>query len=78
MQQERNRIQRGKKVCYFCKEEETPDYKDVVTLKRYISERGKIVNRARTGVCYKHQRGLSNAIKRSRYMALLPFSVSVR
>ncbi len=75
--QERIKIQRGKKVCYFCKEEATPDYKDVVTLRRYISERGKIVNRARTGVCYKHQRHLSNAIKRSRYMALMPFSVTV-
>lgn len=76
MQERINR--RIKKVCSFCKEENTPDYKDVASLRRFITERGKIVNRTRSGVCYKHQRALSNAIKRSRYMALMPFSVAVR
>ncbi len=75
---ERNTRVRTKKVCSFCKEETIPDYKDVVSMRRFISDRGKIVNRVRSGVCYKHQRILSNAIKRSRYMALMPFSVSVR
>ena len=74
---ERNFRPRIKKGCSFCKEETTPDYKDIVSLRRYITDRGKIVNRTRSGVCYKHQRGLSNAIKKSRYMALLPFSVAV-
>ncbi len=67
-----------RKFCSFCKEETEPDYKDVASLRRYISERGKIVNRTKSGVCFKHQRALGTAIKRGRYMALLPFSVSVR
>lgn len=75
---ERNNRIKVRKACSFCKEESIPDYKDVVSLRRFITERGKIVNRSRSGVCYKHQRILSNAIKRSRYMALLPFSVAVR
>lgn len=75
---ERNNRIRIKKACSFCKEETNPDYKDVISLRRFITERGKIVNRLRSGVCYKHQRILSNAIKRSRYMALMPFSVAIR
>lgn len=67
-----------KKYCHFCKEGIEPDYKDAAGLRRFMSERGKIVARTRSGVCYKHQRALSNAIKKSRYMAMLPFSVSVR
>lgn len=75
---ERNNRTRIKKFCSFCKEDTTPDYKEVASLRRSISERGKIVGRARSGVCYKHQRALSNAIKKSRYMALIPFSVAIR
>lgn len=67
-----------RKFCSFCKEETSPDYKDAIALKRFITERGKIVGRARTGVCFKHQRALGTAIKRSRYMGLLPFTVSVK
>lgn len=67
-----------KKYCAFCKEGTTPDYKDVVSLRRLTTDRGKIVARTRSGVCFKHQRQLSNAIKKSRYMALMPFAVSVR
>lgn len=67
-----------RKFCSFCKEEIEPDYKDVASLRRYITERGKIVNRTKSGVCFKHQRKLGSAIKRSRYMALLPFSVEIR
>jgi len=50
------------------------DYKDIVTLQRYISSYGKIVPRRKSGICSKHQRKLAIAIKRARYMALLPYT----
>ena len=53
----------------------TIDYKDTETLRRYLSSFGKIVSRKRSGVCQWHQRKLSNAIKRARFMALLPYLV---
>lgn len=63
-----------KKVCAFCVEKaEDVDYKDVTKLKRYITEKGKIIPRRTSGVCSEHQRALSTAIKRARIMALLPF-----
>lgn len=63
-----------KKVCAFCADKtEEIDYKDVTKLKRYITEKGKIIPRRSTGVCAEHQRQLSTAIKRARMMALLPF-----
>lgn len=63
-----------KKVCAFCVEKaESIDYKDVAKLKRYITEKGKIIPRRTSGTCAEHQRELSVAIKRARVMALLPF-----
>lgn len=63
-----------KKVCAFCQAKtENIDYKDVNTLKKYITEGGKILPRRMTGVCAKHQRVLAKAIKRARITALLPF-----
>lgn len=63
-----------KKVCSFCVEKaKDVDYKDVVKLKRFITEKGKIVPRRTSGVCADHQRELCTAIKRARIMALLPF-----
>lgn len=63
-----------KKVCNFCVEKvEYIDYKDVAKLKRYITEKGKIVPRRQTGTCAKHQRELTTAIKRARFMALIPY-----
>ena len=64
------------KVCAFCAEKIAIDYKDVARLRRYVSERGKIEPRRRTGVCAKHQRSLALAIKRARYLALLPYAPS--
>ncbi|MBM5789606.1 30S ribosomal protein S18 [Candidatus Parcubacteria bacterium] len=62
------------KRCYFCVEGIAHiDYKDVGTLRRYLSSFAKIVPRKRSGVCMTHQRELSNAIKRARIMALIPF-----
>ena len=63
-----------KKVCVFCVDKITEiDYKDVAKLRKYITEKGKILPRRMTGVCAKHQRELSNAIKQARQAALLPF-----
>ncbi|HPD01761.1 MAG TPA: 30S ribosomal protein S18 [Eubacteriales bacterium] len=63
-----------KKICIFCADKlEDIDYKDVARLKRFITEKGKILPRRMSGVCAKHQRPLANAIKRARVMALLPY-----
>lgn len=63
-----------KKVCVFCQnKEENIDYKDVNKLKKYMTEKGKILPRRQTGVCAYHQRMLTEAIKRARIMALVPF-----
>ena len=64
---------RRKKVCVFCGKDNVIDYKDVNKLKRYISERGKILPRRITGNCAKHQRALTVAIKRARHIALMPY-----
>ena len=72
----RVRSRRRPKFCYYCVEkQEKVDYKDVEKLRKYISERGKIIPRRVTGNCAKHQRQLTKAIKRARYMALLPYSL---
>ena len=65
-----------RKVCIFCEDNNKEiDYKDVATLKKFISERGKIIPRRITGNCAKHQRALTVAIKRARHVALLPYTV---
>ena len=67
---------RRKKVCVFCASENNViDYKDTNKLKRYVSERGKILPRRITGNCAKHQRALTVAIKRARHVALMPYTV---
>jgi len=64
-----------RKVCAFCvAKAEAIDYKDPSQLLRYISDRGKIEPRHRTGTCAKHQRALAVAVKRARHLALLPFT----
>lgn len=71
----RGGVRRRKKVCVFCgKENNEIDYKDVNKLKRYVSERGKILPRRITGNCAKHQRALTVAIKRARHVALMPYT----
>lgn len=66
------RLQRAKR-CPLCMEGVIVDYKDVALLKKHVSERGKILGRARTGVCASHQRQLTRNIKRARYVALMSF-----
>ena len=63
-----------KKVCAFCADKKKEiDYKDIATLKKYVSERGKILPRRVTGTCAKHQRAVTEEIKRARQVALLPY-----
>ena len=77
MANDRENRQQGRKrrkVCQFCVDKcQDIDYKDVPKLRRYISERSKILPRRNTGVCAQHQRHLMVAIKRARQIALLPY-----
>ncbi len=68
---------RRKKVCVFCadKNHSEIDYKDTNKLKRFVSERGKILPRRISGNCAKHQRALTVAVKRARHIALMPYSM---
>lgn len=61
--------------CQFCASKTEPDYKDAATLGKYMTERGKVLGQARSGVCSKHQRALTIAIKRARHVAILPYIV---
>jgi small subunit ribosomal protein S18 len=64
-----------RKVCRFCAEHTTSiDYKDLRILRNFVTERGKIVPRRISGNCAKHQRQLTQAVKRARYMALMPYT----
>ncbi len=68
----------SRKVCQFCLEKvDYIDYKEVSRLRRFISERGKILPRRLTGTCAKHQRPLTDALKRARQIALLPYTADV-
>ena len=68
------RPRKRRKVCQFCADKATfIDYKDVAKLRRFISERSKILPRRTTGTCAMHQRELTTAIKRARQIALLPY-----
>ena len=71
---DRTRPHKRKKVCTFCVDKATSiDYKDTAKLRRFLSERGKILPRRTTGTCAAHQRQLTVAIKRARQIALLPY-----
>jgi len=70
----RQNNRRKKKVCQFCQDKiEHIDYKDTARLRKLTTERAKILPRRISGTCAKHQRQLTVAIKRARYMALLPY-----
>lgn len=66
-----------KKYCQFCTSKTTPVYWEITALRRFINDRGRIVLRARTGTCSKHQRGVAVEIKHARHLAMLPFTVQV-
>jgi len=63
--------------CPFCARKIEPDYKDYRNLSVFLSERAKIIGIARSGVCSKHQRRLTIAVKRARHLGLLPFTPSI-
>lgn len=72
----RKRIIKGvPKKCYFCDEKKSPSFEDVATAQRFLTERGKIIPRSRSGLCSKHQKALARNIKHARHLALLPFVV---
>jgi small subunit ribosomal protein S18 len=75
----RGRGPRGRKICSFCVDHVIEiDYKDVSRLHRYLSDRGKIEPRRKTGTCARHQRRLGVALKNARHMALLPYTAAHR
>ncbi|MBQ9940109.1 MAG: 30S ribosomal protein S18 [Clostridia bacterium] len=74
MQKNFKNIKKRKKFCAFCADKiEHIDYKDVPRLRKFVSERSKILPRRITGTCAKHQRQLTTAIKRARHIAILPY-----
>ena len=74
---QKKKLVRKKGQCYFCQNKIKPDFVDFETLKRFISERGKILSQYRTGTCAAHQRQLKKAIKRARFLSLLPFAAKI-
>ena len=68
-----------RKACVYCKEKiDYVDYKDVVSLRKFVSERGKIRARRVTGNCVQHQRDVATAVKNAREVALLPYTSTAR
>ena len=72
-EKKRGRMFYKRKVCRFCSQRLKVNYKDPSSLRRFVTERGKILPRRITGTCAKHQRSLTTEIKRARVLALLPF-----
>ncbi|OGH11348.1 MAG: 30S ribosomal protein S18 [Candidatus Levybacteria bacterium RIFCSPLOWO2_01_FULL_36_13] len=74
------RIQKNNapKECYFHVEKKEPNFIDVASLNKFLTERSKIIPKSRSGLCGKHQKRLAEEVKRARYMALLPFAVNVK
>lgn len=68
-------MRRRRKICQFCADKvESIDYKDTARLRKFVSDRGKILPRRMTGTCAGHQRELTESIKRARHIALLPYT----
>lgn len=78
----RQPVKRRKKIttpkkCYFCDEKKTPNFLETEVLSRFVTERGKLVGRSRNGLCAKHQRRLTTAVKHARHLALMPFIAQI-
>ncbi len=73
MYQKRVKLKPVKKNCVFCHEDREPDYKNYEELRRFMSDRGRIIGKARSGICHKHQKRIATQIKRARHLAYLPF-----
>jgi small subunit ribosomal protein S18 len=65
------------KECYFCAEKKEPQFQETAVLNKFITDRAKIISGIRSGLCQKHQKRVTLAIKRARHLALLPFVVKV-
>ncbi len=65
---------RRKKVCYFCANKNLPDYRNIDMMKKFITERGKIMTERSSGCCAKHQRALAKQIKRARQIGFVPYT----
>ncbi|MBP7832847.1 MAG: 30S ribosomal protein S18 [Candidatus Levybacteria bacterium] len=63
------------KNCSFCKDKTTPDFMETEALHKFLTERGKILSSSKTGICTKHQKKITIAVKRARHLSLLPFIV---
>lgn len=70
---ESTKATRSKRECFFCQNKSNPTYLDLASLRRFLTDRAKIVGKERTGVCSKHQRAITRNIKYARHLALLPF-----
>lgn len=73
----KRKIRRSTEPCFFDVRKTEPDYKDAETLGKFVSGKARILPRIMTGVCQKHQRRLSQAVKRARHLALLPYTPRV-
>lgn len=76
-EEEQSKEVRTKKVCLFCQKKSAPSYTDLVTLRRFLTDRAKILPKTRSSVCSKHQRAVSKNIKYARHLSLLPFVPNV-
>lgn len=68
---------RTRRVCFFCQSKTKPSYTDIATLRRFVTDRAKIIPRAKSNLCGKHQRLLTRQIKYARHLSLLPFAPKV-
>ncbi len=73
----RQNMPQTKKVCAFCESQKEPTYQDSQFLRKYLSDRSRIVAKNRSGACSKHQRAVAKEIKHARHLALLPFVARV-
>ncbi len=69
----RDREERPKRYCLYCKNKSVPSYTDIATLRHFLTDRAKIYPKQRSGACAKHQRGIAKNIKYARHLGLLPF-----
>ena len=69
----KKKIRRSSEPCYFCINGKEPDYKETEILAKYLSGKGRLVSRMKTGVCQKHQRRITREVQRARVLSLLPF-----
>ena len=75
--EELQKTTRSKKACFFCQSKTNPMYTDIVVLRRFVTDRAKIISKTKTNTCSKHQREVTRQIKYARHLALLPFTPKI-